>query len=492
MMNNGFRFREVLFIPLLSLFISLHPVFAEIASQAGETNPQALYKALEAFDFRNDAVLRLNGQILAKATANRLDDGYFDDLLKNRVPLSTLQVVAFVRNPELESMRQAVRARAEMYPQTMFVDALAEQYRSFLQGIETRTGGSSMKSGPELLFPGPGVLTFNGRLARLEVEMALEDYAMKLRDVAADLLTMVAEREMYRQSLVVMDKTIAVLGAFEESLTSRLSTGKIMYPELARLQSERQRMKNDRAAMQRMMNASLAGINRLLGRKPGALLGQVTIPQPAWSPENRPALSAALENRQEVRIQKISIQLLETLLALKTRSTLSPISPGFAYAKQGMAAQSGSSSRQGMNAGKERMDPLNVYKTTFDTGIAPLKAPDFGDPVSYLRELHRRIESEKAHLIDLENATNSEMTAALVDYDNAKNSSANERYRILPGLENALKSAETGYRTGEVSFLEWMELFMNTFSSRLATIRYDFEEYKAVGKILMLQGSARF
>lgn len=486
-MTAMFRYRYLICVVLLFLFFGMFPVFAETDSQ---TDIQALYKALEAFDFRNDAVLQLDGRLLTEATAKRLDEGYFDNLLKNSVPLATLYVTAFVRNPDLESLRQAVRARAEMFPQTMFVDALAEQYRSFLQGIETRTSGAAMKSSPALLFPGPGVLTFNGRLARLEVDMALEEYAMKLRDVAADLLTMAAEREMYRRSIAVMDQNLSILGAFEESLISRLSTDKVMYPELARLQSERRRMQNDRASMLRMMTASLAALNRLLGRKPEAALGRVDLPRPTWSPEKRPVLPFALEHRQEIRLQKISIQLLETLLALKTRSTLAPLSPGFAYVKPGMPASPGPGSKKGMAGGNEKMDPLVVYKTTFDTGVSTLKAPDYGGLVSYLRELQRRIESEKSRLTDLENSTGSDLVAAWTDYENARNSSINERSGVLASLEKALKSAETGYRTGQVTFLEWLELFMNTLSSRLAAIRYDNEAAKAVAKIMMLRGTA--
>ena len=476
---------------LLFFVVLSGALFGQTQIQPEPTTIQTLYRALETFDFRNDSVLKMNDAEFANIAEKRTDDLFLDELFKPRVPLRTLQIVAFFRNPALEAARKTVRARTEMYPQTMYVDALAEQYRSFMQGIDTRTSGGGMKSGSELLFPGPGVLSFNGRLARLEVEMALEEYAMKLRDVEAELLMMAAEREMVRQSIGVMDKTIAVLGAFEESLISRLSTDKIMYPELARLQSERQRMKNERASMQRMMNASLAGINRLLGRKPEAVLGPVVLPKTAWTKEKRPMPQRALENRQEIRTQKIALQLLETLLALKTRSTLSPLSPGFAYAKQGMVDTTGPS-RNGMNAGKERMNPLSAYKTTFDTNPSTLKTPDYGGPVSYLRELQRRIEAEKSQLVELENSTSSDLIGALTEFDNAESSSVNERSRVLPSLETALKSAEAGYHTGQISFLEWMELFMNTFSSRLAAIRYDFAGYKAVGKILMLQGSCNF
>jgi len=487
MMNR--RSKTTLFFLLLFVGFSV-TMFGQTTTQP-DKSVVALYQALEKFDFRNDSVLKIDAPELADITAKNSADPSLNSLLKAEIPLHTLQVLAFIRNPALESARKTVRARAEMYPQTMYVDALAEQYRSFMQGIDTRTSGGGMKSGSELLFPGPGVLTFNGRLARLEVEMALEDYAMKLRDVSAELLMMVAEREMLRHSIVVMDKTVAVLGAFEESLTSRLSTDKIMYPELARLQSERQRMKNERASMQRMMNASLAGVNRLLSRKSDAVLGQILLPQSVWPKGNAVALQQALENRQEIRIQKLTIQLLETLLALKTRSTLTPLSPGFAYPKQGMAA-SGGSSKKTMSAGKERMDPLSVYKTTFDADVSTRNLPVYGGQVSYLRELQQRIEAEKARLVELENSTGSDITGALSEFDNAKSSSTNERTRVLPSLERALKSAEAGYRTGQVSFLEWMELFMNTFSSRLAAIRYDYAAYKAVGKILMLQGSCNF
>ncbi|MFZ2957268.1 MAG: TolC family protein [Candidatus Ozemobacteraceae bacterium] len=465
--------------------------FGETPIQSSDENVAALYKTLEKFNFRNDAVLNIDVPELTKIDGKHSDDQFIGELLLKSVSLKTLQIIAFFRNPALESTRQIVRSRAEMYPQTMYVDALAEQYRSFVQGIDTRTNGGGMKTGPELLFPGPGILSFNGRLARLEVEMALEEYAMKLRDVAAELLTMAAEREMLRQSITVMDRTVAVLRAFEESLTSRFSTDKAMYPELARLQSERQRMINERTSMQRMMQASLAGINRLLGRKPDSEIGKVILPQPMWTKENMPSRQRALESRQEIRIQKLAVSLLESLLALKTRSTILPLSPGFAYAKQGMTGTS-VQPKSGMSTGKERMNPLNAYKMTFGTEVSTVKVPDYGIRVSYLRELQKRIEAEKFQLTDLENVTGSELSGAQADFENAKSSSANERTRVLPILENALKSADAGYRTGQITFLEWMELFMNTFSSRLAAIRYEFSGYKSIGKIFMLQGSCNF
>jgi hypothetical protein len=55
-----------------------------------------------------------------------------------------------------------------------------------------------------------------------------------------------------------------------------------------------------------------------------------------------------------------------------------------------------------------------------------------------------------------------------------------------------MNSAEAGYRSGQVSFLEWMELTMSRLSSKLAAIRYDFAGYKAIGRIYMLTGSCKF
>lgn len=456
-------------------------------ADASATTPELsdLYKQLEAFDFRNDEVVDLSARNLQPLLEVGTTEDVIDARLARRVSLPELWAVAFVRNPDLEAMRRMVRARAEMYPQTMYVDALAAQYRSFLQGIDTRTGGGGMGGGNELLFPGPGIISFNGRLARLEVEMALQDYSMKLRDVCAEVFAMASERESLRRTVAVLSETVKVFTSFEVSLRSRFTTDRAMYPEFSRLQAERDRMILERDSMRRMFDAMQPGLNRWLGRRPDAPLGEIVLPRPNPPVPAKNLAARADTSRQEIRIQEIMLEILQTLASLKRRETLSPLSPGFAYPKTGMSpAVPGSP----MSMGKGRTDPNSPYRLTFGTMPPAVRTPEYGGPVAYLRELDRRIEAETARLAEMRNALQAEVAAAAAEYENARQGANTETSRVIPSLERGMESAAAGYRTGNVSFLEWMELFMKTLEARLAAIRFDLAARKGLARLMMLGG----
>ena len=469
-----------------------------------QTDLATLYKAIESYDFRDDWVLdltdsRLKPYMDKAAGEKKLDElDPLDALLAKRISLPQLWAVAFANNPDLESMRKMALARAEMYPQTMYVDSLAAQYRSFVQGIDTRTSGGGMNVGTELLFPGPGVISFNGRLAHLEVDMALQDYSMKLRDVCAELFDNANERESFRKMVTILDETVQALSAFEISLKSRFTTDRAMYPEFSRLQAERDRTINERNTMKRMLDAMLPKINHFLGRRFDAPLGEIEIPPVNPSLSGKAIADVAVKSRQEIRIQEIMLELLKTLASLKRRETLSPISPGFAYTKNVMAETAGLEGSMGMGkagtsgtSGKSRPDPNSPYRLAFSAMPATARSAEYGGPVAYLRELDRRIEAENEKLSEMRNALRAEVAAAVADYENSRQSAITEISKVVPNLKRGMESAASGYRTGNVSFLEWIELFMKTLEARMAAIKFDLAAKKGIAKLMMLQGSSK-
>ncbi|MBF0546746.1 MAG: TolC family protein [Candidatus Riflebacteria bacterium] len=454
-------------------------------------NLKELYQRTTNFDFRNDEVFQPNETTLSGITSKPLNDKSIEKILSGNVSLIFLQTLAFARNPDLESSKKTIQARAEMYPQTMFVDALAAQYRSFTQAIETRTSSSAMGESQELFFPSPGISTFNGKLARLEVEMAMEEYFMKLRNLEIKLLNKAAEYQMFRASISVTEKNLAALEAFGNSLKTRFITGKSMYPELTRLQVEQDRMKNDRASMLRMQKASIAEINHLLARAADGSFGSIQLPSLNFPVDRKNLTQAAQEKRQEVRIAEIGIKLLETLLSLKKRFVFAKISPGFAYPKSGMTSKSNQSNSE-MGIGKNSSAALDSYKISFGTDVTMPNPLELAEQASYLRELEQQIGSEKAKVAEIRNSTISELTEAVTGFENARESLKTERNIVFPRLETTLDSAGSAYRTGQIAFSDWMELFLSSFSSQMNSIRYEFEAYKALGKIFEVSGSCNF
>ncbi len=456
----------------------------------GLPNIDDMYKQIASFDFRMDDVVNLSEPELKLYLENSRNDNKLNSLLNRPISIKALWTVAFVRNPDLESMRNMVRSRAEMFPQTMYVDALAAQYRSFIQNIQTRTSSGGMSEGVELLYPGPGVLSFNGRIARLEVEMALEDYGMKLRDIAAELYSMAAERESIGRSIAVMSETIDVISVFEASLKSRFTTDRAMYPELSRLRAERSRMINERNSMKRMETSVLSEINRYLARDTAAPLGKVDFPSSKNLAISPKFVAEALDRQQELRIQGITIEILKNLISLKNRATFSSLSPGFIYPKFSNGSENGM--RETGPMGASAPDPLQPYRRGFSGMVDTSPRIEFGQQAVYLRELSKRVDAEVHKRSDLANSLKAALNSAFTEYENARQGAETEKSGVIPVLKHGVDSASAGYRTGNVSFLEWMEIFMKMLEARMAAIRYDLAAQKAISKLMMLQGSANF
>jgi len=473
---------------LLFFLLLLWPITVHAEEQpTHNTDLDIMYQKIATYDFRDDTVLPLQKNVL---TAYSKDGTETADLAMKAdpVPLETVWTIAFLRNPDLEAMRQMIRARAEMYPQVMAIEALAAQNRSFLQGINTRTSMTVMNESPELLFPGPGILSFNGRLAHLEVEMAMQEYTMKLRDIGADLLALCAERESYRKSLLVLSDMLRLFSAFEDSLKTRFVTNQAMYPEVARFQAERARMIAERETMKRMMDSFLARINHLLGRPTLAPIGNVRLPHPSKTPDFNSSLDEALEHRQELHIQRLTIDILQTLSQLKHRATLSPLSPGFAYPKPAMEDMS---EKGRMTKKKIIPDPLIVYRQTFRTEPSAGLSNNYQEQIAFLRELDHRIKAEEAREEEMKNDTSARLADALAEYTNSLLKETTERKKVLPILQQGLESTTASFRTGKVSFLEWLELFMKVLQSKLDVIQYSASAFKSLAEIHMLRGTLR-
>ncbi|MBF0500665.1 MAG: hypothetical protein HQM09_11075 [Candidatus Riflebacteria bacterium] len=462
------------------------------------------YHDIEKESFQRPDVVDLSSTDAHAALSKASDETALDKLLSKPVSLEQIFAIAFARFPRLLAARQTVQVRAKMFPQSMYVDELATRLRAFTQDIDTRTTGGAMReASPEMLFPGPGVLSFNGLLARIEVNMAELEYEAELRNTAADLLERSAEKRYLRHLFDIQHETLAVLRSFESTLKTGFTTDRATFQDLAMVQSELARLDTEQASLHRREIALNAEINRFLGRSSDNTLHRDISPESTTLPEIRlPAIPGhmdatafiadALRNRQEIAIQREQIRSMETLISLKRRQVVSPIAPGFAYAKRGMSAlsdsESGMESKSGTN-GRGTVPPEG--KSGFSARPPFALIPDYGIEVSYLQELEAKLVAGRTTLSDIESSTRAEIIGIVAEFESNRQTSATEIGKVSPVLKTAVESAASAYRTGKATFREWRELTLRLLDSEKKVVETEFASYKMIADLWRHTGSCR-
>jgi cobalt-zinc-cadmium efflux system outer membrane protein len=289
--------------------------------------------------------------------------------------------------------------------------------------------------------PFPGKLSLMEDIARYDALVAEEHLHLALLGVTKKIKIAFYSIAAVDEILGVIEMERALLGRFEEMISTRLETGGAYQQDLLKIQIERLKLDERRLEFRKRRVSLASKLNALVNREADS---PVSIDSPAYRGsivETLEELREFASSQPELRSTQYRIEQGNRSLSLARRKYFPDFTIGMSY----------------FDIGRAPMDVPDSGRDAWNVTIG-VRVPIWFGKVrdetrqqrSGIRRLEREYESVRSRILaDIEDLYNQYRIAAdLVSL---------YRDELLPRAEQALAASEGAYRTGEIDFLSLLD-----------------------------------
>lgn len=300
-------------------------------------------------------------------------------------------------------------------------------------------------------FPAAGTLDLRAKAAEAEATRAEAEVNVTVRSIVAAVKIAYDDLYLAHKAIEVNAEHIEILKRFEEIAEIKYQTGAVPDQDVLKARVALAHLENDRLMHKQRLRTVQAALNTLLKRPPRAVLGKPEDLGLIDTPLDLEALVAlALNTRPELKAAEAA-----------TRSSAQDIS----LAKLKFKPDYQVSVKRFQNHGTSRPNGWGIS--------ASINVPWF------FHEKHDQRIQEKQHRTteramiyeNLKDQTRQAVEDLIVRMQTAKQSAKLIQDKIIGQAEQSVRSAETGYETDQVDFLDLLESQRQLIASRLAYFR---------------------
>ena len=311
-------------------------------------------------------------------------------------------------------------------------------------------------------FPFPGTLSLRGEAAGATALQTREEYEAIIREIIAEVKIAYDSLYLAHKAIEVTQENVDILRRFEQIAQVKYATGAVSQQDVLKTQVELARLANDLVTLEQVLRTSQARLNTLLNRAPRSPMGRPDELVLIDLPEDLESLrTLALQHRPELKATQAAITRTRQEIALAKKKFYPDFQVGVKrFQNQGIPQPNG----WGVSAS------INIpwfFHRKHDQRLIEAEY-----------QLSRREALHEA----LENHTRFSVEDLLVKIETAGRLANLYQTSVLSQAEQAVQSANIGYRADRVDFLNLLES-----QRRLEAFKLDY--YRALA--MQNQGVAR-
>ncbi len=405
---------------------------ADAATSPSEpVREQVLASVLEISPARLDALR----QTIASPAAR-------DAALADRLEWPELALAVAVASPAAHAAEERWRATLRQFSQAEHLESLINQYRSFTATLETGAGDPLNRAMTDAFFPYPSTLAFKGEMIREEARMARLEWELALRAALIEAGQAFFQFQYLHRAEATTRENLSLVGDLLAVIEQRYAAGQAGQADLLRMQTLRERLKNELRDLQSRQRVARAEINALLGRGPEAALGT---PASRDLPLNDVGLAelarAALDQRQEVKLAESRAALRAIAIRMGEIMNRPPASQGASLFEPWMPAA--------------------------EAAARPAPRPAFAQAEAYLAELRGRLAADEAESAQARATARARAAAWLEEREIARRAAALLREIVLPQNRSTYEASLSAYSAAELTFVELLDAERALLDARL-------------------------
>ena len=416
---------------------------------------------------------RVNSQETRLQAEEEARDGQLD-FYAEEAPLRDYIEEALERNPSIQEALARYQAAVEKAPQVSGLPDLKFGFNQAIRSAETRVGPQVNSFMLSQVFPWFGTLDLRGKVATQEASAWEYIYMARQREVIARVKKAFYQLGYVDAALHIAEEDKLLLEHYEGLAQTRYATGQGLQQAVIKVQSEITKVIN-RLDILNQQRVSLAGsLNTLIDRPPHDPVPKVARLRPPNVALNLQELyELGDENRQELKAAEALIERSKRSIDLAKREPWPDfmVSAGF------------------INVGK-RDDPAGILqpppdngKNAFSLGVG-ISIPIWqGKYDAGVQQAAAELSAQRSNYANVRNEMELSIRDQVIRIETLQEQVSLFEKVLIPQTEEALRSTEAAYETGQLGVLDLLDSERVLLDVRLINARHYSDHFIALADL---------
>jgi len=384
---------------------------------------------------------------------------------KKTVVLEDLVDEALRTNPRIQTAYNNWKAAEHKVKQVKSLPDPMASYAYFGENIETRVGPQEHKYGLSQKIPLPGRLSLKGKVQAKHADVLREKYESTKREVIKNIKFVYYDIFWVAKAIQITEEEKSILESLEKVARRRYELNLAPQQDVIKAQVELSKLIDKLFLLKRNRKSLVAKLNSILNRPKGTELGSVGKIKPQEFKYNLDQLhKIAQVSRQELLAASLDVEKAEYESSLARLDYYPDFTLGFDYIQVGSGQTT--MSNDGQDAWMGRV-AVNI----------PIWFNKLG---AQLKEKEAKLEASKKKYQNVESNVAYEVEDLYFKITTYKDIISLYKTALIPQTEQAFAAAKTGYETGKVDFLNWLDSERALLQTRLAYYKTIVDYQKSI------------
>jgi outer membrane protein TolC len=370
---------------------------------------------------------------------------------------------ALERNPSIKEVLARYRAALQRVPQVTALPDPVFGFSQAIRSVETRVGPQNNAFVLSQAFPWFGKLDLRGKVAVEEAASWYQLYRARQREVISQLKRSFYELGYIDTAIQINEEERSLLEHYEGLAETRYATGQGLQQGVIKIQAEITRVIDRLEMLERQRETLSANINTLVDRPPHDAVpdvGRLSLPRVKLTLEELYGLGE--KNRQELKAAQALIERSEKSIDLAKKNYWPDFVVSAGLVNVGDRGDLAGIALPPPDNGKNAFSlsvgiNIPIWRDKYDASVQEAAESLVAQRSNYANVLNEMEFSIRDQVIRLETLQEQ------VDlYENA----------LIPQAEEALRSTEAAYETGQLGVLDLLDSERVLLNVRLVNARY--------------------
>jgi outer membrane protein TolC len=397
--------------------------------------------------------------------------GYADE--PKALTLEDLIAEALSNNPQIQAAYNTWKAAEYEIKQESGLPDPTARYTYFGKNVETRVGPQEHKYGVSQKIPFPGKLHVKAQKQRKQAAIFKEQYEATKREIIKNVKFVYYDIFWVERAIRITEEEKAILEGLEKVAQRRYEANLTPQQDVIKVQVELSRFIDKLFLLRQNRNSLVAKLNSILNRPYGTrlnVIGKVEVVEFKYDLDELRQMAQATS--QELLAANLSIERAAYEKSLAKLDYLPDITLGLDY------IQVGDGRTTAPNDGQDAW-----------MGMVAINVPLWFDTLgAQLNEKRARLEATKNNYANVENSIVYEVEDLYFKVTTYKDIISLYRNALIPQTEQAFEAAKTGYETGGVDFLNWLDAERILLQTRLAYYKAITDYQKSIAYLERVVG----
>ena len=423
--------------------------------------------ALAASDDKRPRFFSPDAKLLKKYQRAALDNQKAFNAIRGSFDITTLETLAWIRNPAIKSAENNFSASIESFSQVANLDEILRQYSAYTASIQTGVGPMKGQDSVKTKFPFPGTVSLKGQIVQHETEAAWQLLEAVRRDVITAARKIYYDLVFNRKAQKITADTVNLFEDLEAVATRRYEAGKTSFQDVVKIQVKTKVLQEDLITLKEMQRSIESRLIALLNIPPTKQIGYPAfVEKEKRPPQSESLYPVAKSRRQEILIKQAQLDKMQDVLEMAETMVLPSFTLNYsAFDNQAIG-----------NVGSFANQPPFKTSRSASRGAGLPQNVWFGTNDAYVREIRQQVLALKESLEKTKAEVVNQVRERWFELDRARREKALYQDTVVSLSKSALDVSTSGYESGNVSFADVINSFELWLSSNL-TLEKKRSEY---------------